>query len=121
MSWSSSRFPGASMKKSTTGCGPPSSGCVTKAFMSPWSVLMSTSRSITARNARARAPGGGTDGSSPAAQVHRPGVEHVVAVDHVQPLVVRDGGVDVGRHDTNAVSDAGLVLGHERNVLVRAE
>ena len=33
---------------------------------------------------------------SPAAEVHRPGVDHHVVANDVEPLVVGDGGVDVG-------------------------
>ena len=46
MSCSSSRFPGASMRNTTSGWGPPSSGWVMNVFMAPPGVMMSTSRSI---------------------------------------------------------------------------
>ncbi len=59
-----------------------------------------------------------TEGHQPA-EVDRPRVEHVGAVDHVHPLVVRHGGVDVRRPDPDPVTDAHRLRRPERDVLVR--
>lgn len=60
---------------------------------------------------------------SPAPQVDRPDLDHLVAVDDEHALVERDGGIDVGGQDAHLVADPdGPVLtGAERDVLVGDE
>ena len=46
-------------------------------------------------------------GCSPAAHVDRQGVDNVIAVDDEHSLVVRDGRIDMGGYDPDAITDRG--------------
>ena len=63
----------------------------------------------------ARSPG------LPAPEVDVPPIDHLVAVDHIQGVVVRHGGIDVCREHPDPVADPEGRGGSERQVLVRAE
>src|SRR5512143_1536561 len=59
--------------------------------------------------------------SLPAAQVDRPGVDHLIARHQIHALVVGDGRIDVRRRDAHPGADRQRLLGPEGGVLVRAE
>src|SRR4051812_34950268 len=67
-------------------------------------------RPFTPRSSSRQVPGErvitGWCSALPAAQVHRPGVEHLVAAHDVEAFVQRDGRVDVRGHHPHRVTDA---------------
>ena len=58
---------------------------------------------------------------SPATEVDRPAVDHLVAADEPHDLVHRHRRVDVGRDHADAITDSTRAIRHERDVLVAAE
>ena len=77
----------------------PPSGSATPPTWAAWPTSDSTPRWTTKGTDRSRQPR-----RSPAPQVDRPALEHVVAVDQVEPLVVGHGRVDVGGQHPDAVA-----------------
>src|ERR1700722_7113221 len=84
---------------------------------STWSPTGSSAPERSPREALRPPPGSSV---SPAPEVHRPVLDHLVVLDQVEEPVVGDRRVDVGGHDLDPVPDPDGALGHEGHVLVGA-